>query len=513
MHCGPMPCLERPRSPLAAPENVPGKRWILAATVLGSSMEFIDGTVVNVALPNLQTSFAATGTQVTWVVVAYALFLSSLLLTGGSLGDRFGLRETFLAGVVLFACASVWCGFAPSLNQLLIARCLQGAGGALLVPNSLAFLSAAFSGAQRGRAIGTWSGFASMMTALGPVLGGWMVQHGSWRWVFFLNVPIASVAVWITLAKTDRARTPIDSAKLDWRGALLGTAGLGLLTFSLMQWEAGHVYTHLAGVAGLAFLGAFVYAEAKIASPMMPVDLFRSRTFTGANLLTFFLYAALSGTLFYLPLNLIQIQGYSPTQAGAAMLPMVVLLFALSRWAGGLLARYGAKLPLVAGPLIAAGGYALLARPGVGEPYWRSYLPAMVVLGLGMAISVAPLTTVVMSSVNQRRAGAASGVNNAISQTAALLALAICSPLFYQRFSRTLPGDLLETGASAQVTERIELQERRLGAIHTEDASVKAAIDEAFVSAFRLITLLAGASAAVAGITAVFTIRNERPRN
>ena len=509
MNCGPTPCVERPPSSLGILAQASGKNWILAATVLGSSMEFIDGTVVNVALPSIQSSFTATGTQVTWVVVAYALFLSSLLLTGGALGDRFGLRDTFLAGIVIFACASVWCGLAPSLKQLLMARCVQGAGGALLVPNSLALLSASFSGAERGRAIGTWSGFASMMTALGPVLGGWMVQHGSWRWVFFLNIPIALTAVWITLAKTDRVTASAKSGKLDWLGAFLGTVGLGLLTFSLMEWQTGQAYTHLASVAGLAFLGTFAYAETRVAGPIMPVDLFRSWMFTGSNLVTFFLYAALAGTLFYLPLNLIQIQGYSPTQAGAAMLPVVVILFALSRWAGGLIGRYGPKLPLVIGPLIAACGYALLARPGLGGSYWSTYLPAMAVLGLGMTVSVAPLTTVVMSSVNQRRAGAASGVNNAVSQTAALLALAVLSPLFYQRFSRSLPRDLRRAGLSAQTTDRIERQARRLGAVQTQGPSEKSAVDEAFVSAFRLITSLAVASAVASGVIAAFTIQSQ----
>ena len=512
MNCGPTPCVVRPPHLVSVPENPSGNRWILAATVLGSSMEFIDGTVVNVALPSLQNSFAASGTQIQWVVEAYAPFLSALLLTGGSLGDRFGLRKTFLAGVVFFSSASAWCGFAPSLHQLLIARSLQGAAGALLVPNSLALLSASFSGAERGRMIGMWSGFASMMTALGPVVGGWMVQHRSWRWVFFLNIPIALAAVYITLAKTRPLAAPPSSTTLDWRGALLGAAGLGFMTFSLMQWETGRTYTHLAGFVGLILMGAFVYVESKAVSPLMPLELFRNQNFAGANLLTLFLYAALAGALFYLPLNLIQIQGYSPTQAGAAMLPLVAIMFALSRWAGGLVARYGAKLPLVVGPLITAGGYALLARPGVGGQYWSTYLPAMVVLGLGMTISVAPLTTVVMSSVARSKAGAASGINNAVSQTAALLAIAICSPLFYQSFSHSLPDDLHKVGVSVQVNDQVEVQERRLGAIQTQDVAAKLAVDESFVSAFRLIALLACASAAVAGVTAGFTLRNDELR-
>jgi len=259
-------------------------------------------------------------------------------------------------------------------------------------------------------------------------------------------------------------------------------------------------------------MGAFVYVESKAVSPLMPLELFRNQNFAGANLLTLFLYAALAGALFYLPLNLIQIQGYSPTQAGAAMLPLVAIMFALSRWAGGLVARYGAKLPLVVGPLITAGGYALLARPGVGGQYWSTYLPAMVVLGLGMTISVAPLTTVVMSSVARSKAGAASGINNAVSQTAALLAIAICSPLFYQSFSNSLPDDLHKVGVSAQVDDQVEVQKRRLGAIQTQDVAAKLAVDESFVSAFRLIALLACASAAVAGVTAGFTLRNDELR-
>ena len=469
-------------------------------------MDFIDGTVVNIALPNLQRSFGATGTQVQWVVEAYALFLASLLLAGGSFGDRFGLRRAFLAGVVLFACASVWCGLAPNLTQLLIARSVQGIAGALLVPNSLAFLSASYAGAQRGRAIGTWSAFASAMTAVGPVIGGWMVQHGSWRWVFFINLPIALIAVWIVLSKTTKVNVPAQARSVDWTGALLGTLGLSALTYSLMEWDSTRVMARPVGIAGIAVLTAFLLVERRAKEPMMPIELFRSRTFSGANILTFFLYAALSGTLFYLPLNLIQIQGYTPTQAGMAMLPLVLTLFLLSRWAGGLIARYGPRLPLTMGPLITACGYGLLAIPGVGGPYWKTYLPALIMLGLGMVISVAPLTMTVMSSISPARSGAASAINNSISQTAALLALAICSPLFYQAFAKSLPIRLVQHGVTADVSTQIGNQSRRLGAIETSDPLGRLAVDESFVSAFRLIALLACASATAAGITAAFTV-------
>ena len=508
-----MPCKDVPFRHSSVPiVDVSRGNWVLVATVLGSSMEFIDGTVVNVALPSLQRSFGATGSQVQWVVEAYALFISALLLVGGSFGDRFGLRKTFLFGVVLFACSSVWCGLSSSVAQLLVARCLQGVGGAMLVPNSLALLSASFPEAKRGRAIGTWSGFASIMTALGPVLGGWIVQHGSWRWAFFLNAPIALVTIWITLSKTSDAGERIEGRALDVKGSMLATAGLSCITFSLIEWSSRGRSSYLIGVIGVALLAAFVMVERRAESPMLPMDLFASRNFTGANLVTFFIYGALSGALFYLPLNLIQVQGYSPTEAGAAMLPFILLMFLLSRWAGGLIERYGARMPLIVGPLVAACGYALLARPDVGGSYWGTYFPAAIVLGFGMTISVAPLTTLVMTSVHAHRGGAASGVNNAVSQTAALLALAVTAPLFSARFGNELAEQLRKASVPPPAAARILSDRSHLGAIQTDDLSERRAVDEAFVSAFRLIALLAAASSAAAGLSAIVTIRNGAPQ-
>jgi MFS family permease len=345
-----------------------------------------------------------------------------------------------------------------------------------------------------------------MMTALGPIVGGWVVQHGSWRYVFFLNVPIAVATVWITLSKTPAIPPESDKRKIDWAGALLGTCGLAGVTFSLMEWSTGRIGAHIAGVVGIMLLSLFVIVEKHAVAPTMPLDLFRKRSFAGANLLTFFLYGALSGALFYVPLNLIQVQGYSPTAAGAAMLPLVIVMFLLARWSGGLIERIGPRAPLIIGPLIASLGYALLGKTGLGGSYWTACFPAMAVLGLGMAISVAPLTTVVMSSVDQKRTGAASGVNNAVSQTAGLLALALTAPLFFHVFSSSLNRDLVRNSVRPDTVMEVWSQRGRLAAIQTEDSRARAAIDDAFVSGFRLIAFLASASAVVAAATAAVTI-------
>jgi EmrB/QacA subfamily drug resistance transporter len=467
--------------------------------------------VVNVALPAMQTGLGASGSQVQWVVEAYALFLASLLLVGGSMGDIFGRRRIFVIGVTLFAGASVWCGIAPTIQQLIAARCLQGVGGAMLVPSSLALISSCFPPETRGKAIGTWSGFSSMMTALGPVVGGWLVQHGSWRWVFFVNAPLAVLTVTIALRKLPESRNGTAAAHtLDWRGAVLATAGLSGVTFALIEWTQGGMIARVAGVVGVALLGAFVWVEQRCEAPMMPLSLFESRNFVGANVLTFFLYAALGGALFYLPLNLIQVQGYSPTAAGAALLPLVLLLFALSRWSGGLVARYGARLPLVAGPLIVAVGYALMTRPGIGGSYWTTYFPAIVVLGLGMVVSVAPLTTVVLNSVDESRTGSASGVNNAASQVAGLLALAVFGLIFFRVFSPSLDRGLKRAEVSAEVAREIGKQRVKLAAIETKDTQGRAAVDEAFVTSFRVVFWMAAGLAGAASLSAAAIVRSEK---
>ena len=477
--------------------------WILAATILGSSMAFIDGTVVNVALPALQSALHATLSDVQWVVESYALFLAALLLVGGVLGDLYGRRKVFVVGVAIFAAASIWCGCSPDIRWLVVARGVQGIGGALLIPGSLALISANFSEEQRGRAIGTWSGFTSITAAVGPVLGGWLTQHPSWRWVFFINVPIGLAVILLTVWKVPESTGADRYRRFDWAGALLAVLGLGGIVFALIN------ATPAIGFGGAAFLFGLLLWETRSSSPMLPLSLFRSRSFSGANLLTLFLYSALSGMLFFLPLDLIQVQGYTPTQAGAALLPFILLMFLLSRWSGGLLDRYGARAPLVIGPVIVAIGFALCTRPGIGGSYWTMLFPALVVLGLGMAISVAPLTTTVMNSVDQNRAGTASGVNNAISRIAALLAVAAFGALLTSVFQTALAQNLEHLSVSAEVNAHVEAQRSKLAAVETDDPVARKAIDEAFVAGYRVVLWLAAGLALASSISAGLLIRAE----
>lgn len=479
-------------------------RWVLVATILGSSLAFIDGTVVNVALPALQASLTATLAQVQWVVESYALTLAALMLTGGALGDLLGRRVVFATGVLLFAVASIWCGVSRSIAELIVARGVQGVGAALLVPGSLALISASFAPDERGRAIGTWSGATAITAAIGPVVGGWLIEHLSWRYVFFLNIPIACVVLVISLWRVPETRgsetegTAAPWKRLDLLGVLLTVAGLGGLTFGIIESVPG------ATIGGAVLLVMFVMVEYRSRSPMLPLSLFRSATFSGANLLTFFLYAALSGMFFFLPLNLIQVQGYSATAAGSAMLPFIVLMSLLSRWSGGLVGRYGARRPLIAGPLVAAAGFALLARPAVGGSYWSTVFPGVVVLGLGMTISVAPLTTTVMNAVSAGRSGIASGVNNATSRVAGVIAIAVFGAILSAGFNSELDRQFGERGVTPQVRADIDAQRRSLGAARAGDAAGQEAIRNAFVHGYRdvlwICVLLAVASSASAAI-------------
>jgi EmrB/QacA subfamily drug resistance transporter len=485
--------------PAVIPCSAEARPWVLVAAIGGSSMAFIDGTVVNVALPALQTDLGATVVDVQWVVEAYGLFLGALLLVGGSAGDLFGRRRMFLAGVAGFAIASACCGLAGTLHQLVIARAAQGVGAAFMVPGSLSIVSAFFAEKDRGRAIGTWSGFTTITTALGPVLGGWLIEHASWRWVFFINIPLAAVVIMVSLRHVPESRSA-DTHRIDWVGALLAALGLaglvtGFIEAARFGWSGPAVLGSLS--IGLSCFLLFSVVEANSNSPMIPMSLFKSTAFSGANLLTFFLYSALGIFFFLFPLNLIQVQRYSATAAGAAALPLILLMFVLSPWSGELVSKYGPRLPLIIGPLIAAAGFLLFAMPSLGGSYWVTFFPGFVVLGIGVAVSVAPLTTVVMGSVNQDTAGTASGINNAVARIAGLLAIAALGLAMMGAFRFHLNRSLESLAVPPGTTTEIQSNAIRLAAIEIPaglDSGTKialqTAVNQAFVFGFRLAMLI-----------------------
>lgn len=430
------------------------QRYVLLATVLGSSMAFIDGSVVNVALPTIQRDLEAPLGTMQWVVNAYTLCLSSLVLIGGGAGDRLGRRLIFTLGVGVFAAASVACGLASSAATLILARAVQGVGAALLIPCSLAIIGATFEERERGKLIGIWSGASAVAAGLGPVLGGWFVDHWSWRAVFLINPALAVPTLWIALSRVPESHDPEARSGLDGFGALLSFCGLGGLVYGLIGasergWRSIEVLGPLS--AGVLLLALFIRHEARSAAPMVPLELFRSREFVGVNLLTVLLYGALGGAFFFLPFALVQVHGYSATAVGATFLPFSLILAAFSRWSGGLLPRFGARSLLVVGPAISALGFALLGLPGAQTSHAASFLLPMSVLGVGMAVTVAPLTTTVMDAVPAHAVGVASGINNAVAQVASLLVIAALGSVAVIEFDHALDRQLERAVVSEEV--------------------------------------------------------------
>jgi EmrB/QacA subfamily drug resistance transporter len=483
-------------------------------------LAFIDSTVVNVALPALQAGFHATVVDVQWVIESYGLFLAALILVGGSLGDLLGRSRMFVLGVALFALASAACGVASNIHQLIIARSIQGMAAALLVPGSLAIISASFDEKSRGRAIGTWSGFTAITAAVGPVLGGWLVDHASWRWVFFINVPLAAAVIAISLWHVPESRSA-KAGPIDWLGALVVTVGWGGLVYGFIEsaklgWGDPLVFGSL--LVGSCGMVGFIFREARVASPMVPLTLFASSRFSGTNLLTLFVYAATAIFFFLFPLNLIQVQKYSATASGAAMLPVILLIFFLSRWSGGLVARYGARLPLVVGPVVAALGFVLFMVPSIGGSYWKAFFPAVVVLGLGMAITVAPLTTVVMNSADKEHVGVASGINNAVARLAGVLAIAVLGIVMVSTFGNRLNQQLAKLSVPPNVLHGIQADEIKLAGLQPPASldvntrhTIGQSVDEAFVFGFRLIMLICAGLCLAGAATAWLMIPTELP--
>ena len=476
-----MPELSRPAPAVAAGDTTgllslrtASGRWVIAATVLGSGMASIDATVVGIALPTIGRDFAARVAQLQWVTNAYTLALAGLLLLGGSLGDRYGRRRVFVIGSVWFAAASMLCGVAPDAQALIAARALQGVGAALLTPGSLAILQASFAASDRPKAIGAWSGLGGVATAIGPFVGGWLIGAASWRLIFFINVPVAIAVVAVASRHVPESRDPTSSGRIDVIGAVLVSAGLAGAVFGLTEaatrgWTAP--VTVVSVLAGVILLVAFVIAEARRRAPMMPLGVFRSGQFSGANAVTFVVYGGLGGALFLLPIQLQQVVGFTPLAAGTALLPITVIMLALSSRSGALAARIGPRLQMSVGPLLVAAGLALMSRIGAGGGYVSEVLPAVVVLGLGLAVTVAPLTAAVLAAAPTQHAGIASAINNDVARVGGLIAVAV------------LPSIAGLTGDSY---------------LHPE----------VFSTGFHLAVLIAAGACVVGALIALLTIRN-----
>ena len=492
-------------------------RWVLLATIVASGMAIIDSTAVNVALPALIEDLGATEVEFLWIVDAYLLFLSALILVGGVLGDMYGRRRIFGIGVAVFAAASVWCGLAPDPTQLIVARGVQGIGGALLVPGSLAIITAYYPESERGKAIGWWSAFSALMVAVGPVLGGLFVDVATWRLVFFINVPLSALVLWMLPRFVPESVGSSAHHGIDWAGASLAVLGLGALVFGLIHGGAFGFEQPLAYggiVLGIGGLIVFVWVEARARNPMMPLSLFKSKNFSGANVLTVLLYAPLGGGTLFLPIVMIEVYDYPATLAGAALLPVVFLLATLSRWAGGLTVRTGATLPLIVGPAIAAAGWGYFGLPWFSGNYWTTFFPGFVLLGLGMAIVVAPLTTVVMTAFDQGKAGVASGINNAASRAAGLVAVALFGALVTLIFNGTLSEGLSAIDLPAAALAALAAQENLLTAAEIPTglapdlaAELSRVIDTSFLAGYRAVMWLSAALALASAVIAALSIR------
>ncbi len=497
----------------AALEPKAAGRWVLVAAVAASCMAFLDGSALNVALPALQHDLGASGADVFWVLNGYLLVLAALILEGGALGDQLGRKRVCMLGISLFALASLACGLAPSTGWLIAARVVQGLGGALLIPGSLALISAGFPSEQRGQAIGTWSSATTLVTLGGPALGGWLADAGWWRAIFLLNLPLAAVALLVLWRKVPETRDETATGS-DGLGAALAAVGLAALTFGLLTapargWAHPLAWGPVGG--GLAALGLFVAVEARSPHPMLPLRLFQNRTFSGTNLLTLLLYGALTAAMLFISLDLVQVQGYSQLQAGLAFMPLAGFVALLSRLAGQWADRHGPRPLLTAGPLVVAAGFGWLSQIGLTTgpaAYWTTFLPGLALAGLGMALTVVPLTTAVMTAVADHYAGTASGVNNAVARTASVLALALLGAFALTHFAGQLHHRTDSLHLSPVARAAIGREAGKLGAAAVpavvpapQRPAVQAAIRESFQHTYqRMLWLSAGLAMASAGL-------------
>lgn len=468
-------------------------KWVMVSTILASAMAFIDATALNVVLPSLQKSLNASGADLFWILNAYLLMLASLILIGGAMGDKLGRKKVFMAGIFIFICGSAACGFANSVLLLVAFRMLQGIGGALMIPGSLSLISSSINPAERGKAIGTWSAFTTVVTMGGPILGGALADAGLWRYIFFINIPFGIAALIMLAFRVKEVRDEGADRSLDLPGAAAIALGLALVTFGFLRmpamgWQNWQVYGSL--LAGIALLIVFIIIEQKSKHPMMPLQLFSNATFSGANLLTFFLYAGLGAGMLFLSLDMVQAQGYSQLKSGLTFLPFTVLMVTLARFAGTLADKHGPKWLLVIGPATAGLGLLILSfvRETNGPAdYWTTFFPGVLVLGLGMSFTVAPLTTAVMTSVSDHFSGTASGINNAMTRISGVFANAIFGALAVLFFAGALQQEIAPLKLAPQEKQMIMKQAANLGNAQLPkgtDAAHEAAIDKAFRKGF-----------------------------
>jgi len=498
----------------------PAGKWVMVSAILASAMAFIDGTALNVVLPSLQKSLQASGADLFWILNAYLLMLASLILIGGSMGDKLGRKKVFMAGIFIFICGSAACGLSPGVFYLILFRIIQGIGGALMIPGSLSLISSSINQKERGKAIGTWSAFTTVVTMGGPILGGALGDAGLWRFIFFINIPIGIAALIILWLKVAESKDNDTNHSLDFPGAVTIALGLALVTFGFLRMPAvgfGNWQVYMALIAGVLMLIAFVVIEAKSKHPMMPLQLFSNATFSGTNLLSFFLYAGLGAGMLFLSLNLVQVQGYSQLQSGLTFLPFTIMMVSIARYAGTLADKYGPRLFLICGP--AAAGLGLLILSFVKQTtgpsaYWITFFPGIIVFGLGISFTVAPLTAAVMGSVSDHFSGTASGVNNAVTRIANVFANAIFGALAVLFFAGALQGNIKNINLTPKQKQEITAQAADLGNAKVPKGmnngkAVTQAYHESFISAYATIMRISAGLGFLGALMAVGFIRDK----
>lgn len=504
------------------PLNCPTGRWTLLSTILASSMAFIDGTALNVILPSLQKDLQATGSDLFWVLNGYLLMLAALIIVGGSLGDKLGRVKIFKDGIVIFTIGSILCGLAMTVNQLIVFRMIQGIGGALMIPGSLSIISAVFSKEEKGKAIGTWSAATTIVTVCGPVLGGALADVGLWKLIFFINVPLGLVSIFVLHFKVPESKEP-GASKVDWLGAVLLVASLSLITFGLLEvpeWGYSHPLVLVSLIVGTLLLISFVIAEARVKEPMMPLDLFKDKTFSGVNLLSFFLYGGLGAIMLFLSLNVIQVQGYTQLQAGLTFLPFSFVMILLARRMGALSDKYGTRIFLIVGPALTGFGMMWLSAIGITSgpsDYWTTFFPPFMLFAVGMSVTVVPLTTAVMTCVDDSKSGIASGINNSVTRISGTFMNAVLGAVAILLFTNYSMMEVNELEISDNLKIEIAQEATKLGEARapeglsfTQKEEVNLIFREGFIATYKWVAVLSAVLAFVSAGIAFFMVEKKK---